>query len=231
MPDMLSSRRCIAPRKCAAPAPSPVLSTGPTAEGLRLDEAMHPLTLMAVGLYGKTLPKQNGAPLRLVVPWKYGFKSIKSIVRIRLSEQRPVTTWEALAPREYGFYANVNPEVDHPRWSQASERRLPSTLFRPEPHPHQNVQRLRRAGGPPLSGYGSGPELLSYGAICCRIGAFIAVSRCRWCGCCTLLLSDRLGPDPARSPYAVHWRVGAADAGIDPCAFRPCVPGQGWSAA
>ncbi len=103
----------------------------PYREGLRMDEAMHPLTLMAVGLYGKTLPNQNGAPLRLVVPWKYGFKSIKSIVRIHLSEKRPVTTWEALAPREYGFYANVNPEVDHPRWSQSTERRLPSTLFRP----------------------------------------------------------------------------------------------------
>ena len=96
-----------------------------------MDEAMHPLTLMAVGLYGKTLPNQNGAPIRLVVPWKYGFKSIKSIVRIRLTEKPPFTTWQALAPREYGFYANVNPEVDHPRWSQASERRLPSSLFRP----------------------------------------------------------------------------------------------------
>lgn len=103
----------------------------PYREGLRMDEAMHPLTLMAVGLYGKTLPNQNGAPIRLVVPWKYGFKSIKSIVRIRLTERQPATTWQALAPREYGFYANVNPEVDHPRWSQATERRLPSTLFRP----------------------------------------------------------------------------------------------------
>ncbi|MEZ5504253.1 MAG: protein-methionine-sulfoxide reductase catalytic subunit MsrP [Halioglobus sp.] len=103
----------------------------PYREGLRMDEAMHPLTLMAVGLYGKTLPNQNGAPLRLVVPWKYGFKSIKSIVRISLQEKQPVTTWQSLAPREYGFYANVNPEVNHPRWSQATERRLPSTLFRP----------------------------------------------------------------------------------------------------
>ncbi|MEZ5571982.1 MAG: protein-methionine-sulfoxide reductase catalytic subunit MsrP [Halioglobus sp.] len=103
----------------------------PYREGLRMDEAMHPLTLMAVGLYGKTLPNQNGAPVRLVVPWKYGFKSIKSIVRIRLTEKQPVTTWEGLAPREYGFYANVNPTVDHPRWSQATERRLPSSLFRP----------------------------------------------------------------------------------------------------
>jgi sulfoxide reductase catalytic subunit YedY len=107
----------------------------PYREGLRLDEAMNPLTLMAVGLYGKTLPNQNGAPLRLVVPWKYGFKSIKSIVRIRLTEKQPRTTWQALAPQEYGFYANVNPEVDHPRWSQASERRLPSTLFKPNRMP------------------------------------------------------------------------------------------------
>ncbi len=103
----------------------------PYVEGLRIDEAMHPLTILAVGLYGKTLPNQNGAPLRLVVPWKYGFKSIKSIVKIRLQEQQPATTWNKLAPDEYGFYANVNPEVDHPRWSQASERRLPGSLFNP----------------------------------------------------------------------------------------------------
>ncbi len=96
----------------------------PYVEGLRLDEAMHPLTLMSVGLYGKTLPPQNGAPIRLVVPWKYGFKSIKSIVGIELVEKMPPTTWNLLAPKEYGFYSNVNPEVDHPRWSQASERRI-----------------------------------------------------------------------------------------------------------
>ena len=96
----------------------------PYVEGLRLDEAMNPLTLMSVGLYGKTLPPQNGAPIRLVVPWKYGFKSIKSIVGIKLVRRQPPTTWNILAPREYGFYANVNPEVDHPRWSQASERRI-----------------------------------------------------------------------------------------------------------
>jgi sulfoxide reductase catalytic subunit YedY len=96
----------------------------PYVEGLRIDEAMNPLTLMSVGLYGKTLPAQNGAPIRLVVPWKYGFKSIKSIVGIKLVEQKPPTTWNILAAREYGFYANVNPDVDHPRWSQASERRL-----------------------------------------------------------------------------------------------------------
>ena len=94
----------------------------PYVEGLRLDEAMHPLTLLAVGLYGETLPNQNGAPLRLVVPWKYGFKSIKSIVRITLTEEQPPTTWNLQAPNEYGFYSNVNPAVSHPRWSQASER-------------------------------------------------------------------------------------------------------------
>jgi sulfoxide reductase catalytic subunit YedY len=96
----------------------------PYAEGLRIDEAMHPLTLLAVGLYGKTLPNQNGAPIRLVVPWKYGFKSIKSIVSIELTERQPDTTWNLAAPSEYGFYANVNPFVNHPRWSQASERRI-----------------------------------------------------------------------------------------------------------
>jgi len=96
----------------------------PYREGLRIDEAMHPLTLLSVGLYGKVLPNQNGAPVRLVVPWKYGFKSIKSIVAIRLTEQQPATSWNLSAPREYGFYANVNPEVDHPRWSQARERKI-----------------------------------------------------------------------------------------------------------
>ena len=96
----------------------------PYREGLRMDEAMHPLTLMATGLYGKTLPNQNGAPLRLVVPWKYGFKSIKSIVKIRFLEEQPVNSWQQIAPDEYGFFANVNPEVDHPRWSQAKERRV-----------------------------------------------------------------------------------------------------------
>ena len=103
----------------------------PYREGLRLDEAMHPLTLMAVGLYGKTLPNQNGAPLRLVVPWKYGFKSIKSIVEINVTAEQPETSWQTLQPSEYGFYANVNPEVDHPRWSQRFERKLPSSIFKP----------------------------------------------------------------------------------------------------
>jgi sulfoxide reductase catalytic subunit YedY len=96
----------------------------PYIEGLRLDEAMHPLAILAVGLYGETLPNQNGAPLRLVVPWKYGFKGIKSIVRISLVEHEPPTAWNKQAPSEYGFYANVNPTVDHPRWSQATERRI-----------------------------------------------------------------------------------------------------------
>jgi sulfoxide reductase catalytic subunit YedY len=96
----------------------------PYTEGLRLDEAMHPLTILAVGLYGEVLPNQNGAPLRLVVPWKYGFKSIKSIVSIRLVGRQPVGSWEQSQPSEYGFYSNVNPEVDHPRWSQARERRI-----------------------------------------------------------------------------------------------------------
>lgn len=103
----------------------------PYVEGLRLDEAMHPLTLLATGLYGKPLPAQNGAPLRLVVPWKYGFKSIKSIVKIRFTDRQPRTAWNVSAPREYGFYANVNPEVDHPRWSQARERRIGTFLRRP----------------------------------------------------------------------------------------------------
>ena len=101
----------------------------PYREGLRLDEAMHPLTILAVGLYGEVLPNQNGAPIRLVVPWKYGFKSIKSIVRISLTEKQPPATWNMQNPREYGFYSNVNPEVDHPRWSQASERRIGGGLF------------------------------------------------------------------------------------------------------
>jgi sulfoxide reductase catalytic subunit YedY len=102
----------------------------PYVEGLRLDEAMHPLTLMAVGLYGEVLPNQNGAPIRLVVPWKYGFKSAKSIVRIRFVEKQPISAWMRATPKEYGFYSNVNPEVDHPRWSQARERRIGEFLKR-----------------------------------------------------------------------------------------------------
>jgi sulfoxide reductase catalytic subunit YedY len=103
----------------------------PYVEGLRLDEAMHPLTLLAVGHYGEYLPNQNGAPIRLVVPWKYGFKGAKSIVRIRLTDRQPLNTWQLSAPNEYGFYSNVNPSVDHPRWSQARERRIGEFLKRP----------------------------------------------------------------------------------------------------
>ena len=103
----------------------------PYREGLTIEEAMHPLTIMAVGVYGRVLPNQNGAPLRLVVPWKYGFKSIKSIVAIRFTDREPRTSWNMAAPNEYGFYANVNPNVDHPRWSQATERRIGAGLFAP----------------------------------------------------------------------------------------------------
>ncbi|MFC7706462.1 protein-methionine-sulfoxide reductase catalytic subunit MsrP [Plastorhodobacter daqingensis] len=129
------SARYVAFETLLRPEEMPAQRTGlldwPYREGLRLDEAMHPLTLLATGLYGETLPNQNGAPLRLVVPWKYGFKSIKSIVRITLTEELPVTTWNRMDPSEYGFYANVNPEVDHPRWSQASERRIGGGFFAP----------------------------------------------------------------------------------------------------
>ncbi len=103
----------------------------PYVEGLRLDEAMHPLALLVTGLYGRPLPNQDGAPLRLIVPWKYGFKGIKSIVKIRFTEEQPPTTWNIAAPVEYGFYANVNPAVDHPRWSQATERRIGEFQRRP----------------------------------------------------------------------------------------------------
>ena len=103
----------------------------PYVEGLRLDEAQHPLTILATGLYGKHLPNQNGAPIRLVVPWKYGFKSIKSIVKITLTDLEPPTTWNIAAPDEYGFYSNVNPDVDHPRWSQGTERRIGEYSMRP----------------------------------------------------------------------------------------------------
>ena len=103
----------------------------PYREGLRIDEAMHPLTILAVGLYGEVMPKQNGAPIRLVVPWKYGYKSAKSIVKIRLVEEQPITSWMKAGPSEYGFYSNVNPAVDHPRWTQAKERRIGEFLKRP----------------------------------------------------------------------------------------------------
>ena len=103
----------------------------PYREGLRLDEAMHPLTIMATGLYGKNLPNQNGAPIRLIVPWKYGFKSAKAIVKIRLVENIPISSWMSASPTEYGFYSNVNPNVDHPRWSQATERRIGDSFLDP----------------------------------------------------------------------------------------------------
>jgi sulfoxide reductase catalytic subunit YedY len=109
---------------------SPILPW-PYTEGLRMDEAMHPLTILAVGMYGEVLPNQNGAPLRLIVPWKYGFKNIKSIVKISFTEKEPPSTWNLIAPNEYGFYSNVNPERDHPRWTQAKERRLGEFLKRP----------------------------------------------------------------------------------------------------
>lgn len=118
-----------------APGEMPGQRTGvlewPYVEGLRMDEAMHPLALLCFGMYGEVLPNQNGAPLRLVVPWKYGFKSVKAIVRVRFTEKQPLNTWSRSAPGEYGFYSNVNPNVDHPRWSQAKERRLGEFLKRP----------------------------------------------------------------------------------------------------
>lgn len=116
-------------RPAEMPGVSQPILSWPYQEGLRMDEAMHPLTILAVGLFGDVLPNQNGAPIRLVVPWKYGFKSIKSIVRIRLTPNQPPTSWNRYAPKEYGFYSNVNPAVDHPRWSQANERRI-GEIFR-----------------------------------------------------------------------------------------------------
>jgi len=113
------------------PGQSRAVLKWPYREGLRMDEAMHPLVILAVGLYGEMMPNQNGAPIRLIVPWKYGFKSIKSIVKMNFVEQQPQTTWSMQAPSEYGFYSNVNPEVDHPRWSQAKERRIGEFLKRP----------------------------------------------------------------------------------------------------
>ena len=123
-----SKAKYVAFTSLADPRQMPGVRSGvldwPYREGLRIDESMHPLTLLATGMYGKPVPQQNGAPLRLVVPWKYGFKSIKSIDAIRFTEEQPTTTWAKQGPSEYGFYANVNPEVDHPRWTQASERRI-----------------------------------------------------------------------------------------------------------
>jgi sulfoxide reductase catalytic subunit YedY len=130
----LGSARFVEFQSLADPSSMPMVRVPtlnwPYTEGLRLDEAMHPLTLLAVGLYGEELPNQNGAPLRLVVPWKYGFKSAKSLVRIRLADHQPQTIWNTAQPEEYGFYANVNPDVSHPRWSQATERRIGEFLRR-----------------------------------------------------------------------------------------------------
>ena len=134
----------------------------PYVEGLRLDEAMHPLTILAVGLYGETMPNQNGAPIRLVVPWKYGFKSIKSVVRISLVEEQPPTSWNLQNAGEYGFYSNVNPEVDHPRWSQATERPIGERRPVRQAPADPALQRLRRAGGGPVRRHGSAPVLLRW---------------------------------------------------------------------
>jgi methionine sulfoxide reductase catalytic subunit len=129
----------------------------PYVEGLRLDEAMHPLTILAVGLYGEDLPNQNGAPLRLVVPWKYGFKSIKSIVRITLTDAQPPTTWNLQAANEYGFYSNVNPEVSHPRWSQATERVVGAGIFAP-----RRDTEMFNGYGEAVAGLYSGMDLRTY---------------------------------------------------------------------
>ena len=128
-----SSAKYVAFETLARPEEMPGLGSRvidwPYVEGLRLDEAMHPLTIMATGIYGEDIPKQNGAPVRLVVPWKYGYKSIKSIVRITLTDTQPPTAWNKYSASEYGFYSNVNPNVDHPRWSQAQEQRVGGGLF------------------------------------------------------------------------------------------------------
>jgi len=129
----------------------------PYVEGLRMDEAMHPLTMMVTGMYGDELPNQNGAPLRLIVPWKYGFKSIKAIVKIRFRENMPETTWHKSAPREYGFYANVNPEVPHPRWSQSRERVLGSSIFTSK----RNTEKFNGYGEEVAALY-SGMDLTKY---------------------------------------------------------------------
>ena len=116
-----------------------------------MDEAMHPLTLLTFGLYGEALPNQDGAPVRVIVPWKYGFKSAKCIVKINFIDKEPPTTWNMMAPNEYGFYSNVNPNVDHPRWSQKTERRIGASLLQAAPA-YAHVQRLWRPGGEPVKG-------------------------------------------------------------------------------
>ena len=133
-------------------------ATGPTSKGLRMDEAMHPLTILSVGLYGEVLPNQNGAPLRLVVPWKYGFKGGKSIVKIRFVEKQPLNTWQKIAPREYGFYANVNPDVSSSALEPGDRAAAPGLL---QELPDQDLQRLRRPGRQPVRRHGSEEELLA----------------------------------------------------------------------
>ena len=145
----------------------------PYLEGLRLDEARNPLAILAFGLYGRELPPQNGAPVRLVTPWKYGFKGIKSIVKVTLTDMQPPSTWHDRAPREYGFLANVNPAVDHPRWTQATEQRIGEV----RPPPDAAVQRVRRAGGPPVREHGPPGELLSAAALPARPPAADAAGR------------------------------------------------------
>ena len=166
-------------RPSEMPGQRPRVLDWPYVEGLRMDEAMHPLTLMVVGLYGKVLPNQNGAPLRVHIPWKYGFKSGKSIVRIRFTDKQPQNDLGGATPHEYGFYANVNPTVGHPRWSQAREAPAAELL---QEHADADVQRLRRSGGQPLHRHGPAQELLMHGraALARRRAAIAAVvnSRC-----------------------------------------------------
>ena len=151
----------------------------PYVEGLRLDEAMHPLTILAVGLYGETLPNQNGAPIRLVVPWKYGFKGIKSIVRISFVDKQPPTSWNQQAPNEYGFYANVNPAVDHPRWSQATERRIGEGGLFVKRRPTLLFNGYAEQVAQPLCGHGPAEALLMAGTSLRKQPA--KASRCRRC--------------------------------------------------
>ena len=191
----LSGARFVAFQTLLDPSPMPnqrrEVLEWPYLEGLRIDEAMHPLTLLATGLYGRALAPQNGAPLRLVVPWKYGFKGIKSIVKIKLVDKRPKTTWNAYAPGEYGFYANVNPTIDHPRWSQASERRIGEFGRR-----NADVQRLCRAGrasvlGMDLSGIFERMKDPAFSKLVVLVNGAVPLAMLGWDG-----LRHRLGADP-----------------------------------
>ena len=176
---------------------------------------MHPLTLLTVGMYGKVLPNQNGAPVRVVIPWKYGFKSAKSIVRIRLTDTEPKTAWNKAAPQEYGFYSNVNPTVDHPRWSQATERRIGEFRRRQTLH----VQRLRRSGRVALHRDGPQEELLSVSsgarAIALKVGVWLVglaplASLAYW------FWTDDLTANPIELRHANARRLGAAPAAGQP---------------